>query len=131
MQKTSVEGAVPASQRIDEMIAGLTDWRGKTVASLRQIIQAASPEIAEEWKWGTAVWSQKGMVCSVAAFKDHVKIHFFQGAALTDPKGLFNAGQDAKAMRAIDFGEKTEINRPALEELVREAAAYNQSRGKA
>jgi hypothetical protein len=129
MEKTSVQGDVPASRQIDDMIAGLTDWRGKTVASLRQIIREASPGIAEEWKWGTAVWSQKGIVCSVAAFKDHVKLHFFQGAALADPKGLFNAGQEAKAMRAIDFGENSVIDRTALQELLREAVAYDQSRG--
>ena len=125
----SKDGMTP-SQLITNQIAELADWRGKMLARLRKLILEAAPDITEEWKWGTAVWSQKGLVCSAAAFKDHVKLNFFKGASLKDPKGLFNAGLDAKATRAIDFSEGDKIDEPALKDLVRAAVAYNLSGGK-
>ncbi len=120
-----------ASQLITSHIAELGDWRGKLVARLRKLILAADPDIVEEWKWGTPVWSRKGNVVSVGAFQDHVKINFFKGASLPDPHGLFNAGLEAQATRAIDLHEGHKLNEPALKELVRAAVAYNLSGGKA
>lgn len=118
-------GSNEASQHITTYIAELADWRGKLVARSRQIILKADPDLTEEWKWGTPVWSYKGNVVAVSAFKDHVKINFFKGASLSDPHGLFNAGLDAKAMRSIDLFEGDKINETALKELVREAVALN------
>ena len=114
-----------ASDRIADHIARLADWRGATLARLREVIRDATPALTEEWKWGTPVWSQKGNVVSVGAFKDHVKVNFFRGASLADPHGLFNAGLDAKATRAIDLREGDAIDEPALQDLVRAAVALN------
>ena len=118
------------SQHIDNQIKELTDWRGKLLARVRKLILETAPEITEEWKWGTAVWSCKGNVVAGGVFKDHVKLNFFKGASLKDPKRLFNAGLDAKATRAIDFSEGDDIYESALKELVRAAVAYNVSGGK-
>src|ERR1700680_800310 len=98
-----------ASEQIDKQIAELDDWRGKMISRLRKIVHDADPDIVEEWKWGTAVFSDSGMVCAVGAFKDHVKVNFFKGALLDDKK-LFNAGLEAKATRAIDISEKDKID---------------------
>ncbi len=119
-----------ASQLITRHIAELDDWRGKVLARVRKLILTADPDIVEEWKWGTPVWSRKGNVVSAGAFQDHVKINFFKGASLPDPHSLFNAGLEAKATRAIDLHEGDKLNEPALKELVRAAVAYNLSGGK-
>ncbi len=119
-----------ASKLIDKQIAELPDWRGKTIAKLRKIIHEADPEIAEEWKWNTAVFSHNGLVVAVGAFKGNVKMNFFQGANLPDPRKLFNAGLDAKKTRAIDFHEIDKINEPALKDLIRAAVAQNRSNPK-
>jgi hypothetical protein len=119
-----------ASEQITQRIAELADWRGKLLARLRKLILATDPGIVEEWKWDTPVWSHKGNVVAVGAFQDHLKINFFKGASLPDPHGLFNAGLEAKATRAIDLHEGDKINEPALKELVRAAVAYNLSGGK-
>ena len=116
-----------ASEHITQRINELTDWRGKLLARLRKLILAADPDIVEEWKWDTPVWSHKGNVVAFGAFKDHVKINFFKGASLPDPHGLFNAGLDAKATRAIDLHEGDKINEAALKELIRAAVALNTS----
>ena len=129
MKKTNQDGIAP-SQLISNQIAELADWRGKTLGRLRKLILGAAPGITEEWKWNTPVWSRNGPVCSAAAFKDHVKLNFFKGASLQDPKGLFNAGLDAKASRAIDFSEGSKIDEPALKDLVRAAVTQNMSEGK-
>ena len=113
------------SERIDTQIAELADWRGQMIARLRKLIREADPDITEEWKWDTAVWSHRGLVCAVGAFKQTVKMNFFQGALLEDPQKLFNAGLDAKKTRAIDFHEGDAVNESALKELVRTAVAYN------
>jgi hypothetical protein len=113
------------SERIDQQIAELTDWRGPMIARLRQLILEADPHLTEEWKWETAVWSQQGLVCAVGAFKQSVKMNFFQGAFLPDPHTLFNAGLDAKKTRAIDFHEGDTVDEPALKELIGAAVAYN------
>src|ERR1051325_1322358 len=127
MKKTDSKDSMSASQHIDNHIEELGDWRGKMLTRLRKLILGAAPELTEEWKWDTPVWSYKGNVVSAGAFKDHVKLNFFKGAALEDPKGLFNAGLDAKATRAIDFSEDSKIDESALKDLVRAAVAYNGS----
>jgi hypothetical protein len=113
------------SQHIDNQIKQLPDWRGKLLARLRKLILEAAPEITEEWKWDTAVWSCNGNIVAGGAFKDHIKLNFFKGASLKDPKGLFNSGLDAKATRAIDFSEGDTVNEAALKELIRAAVAQN------
>jgi hypothetical protein len=126
---TSQDGMTP-SQNIDKFIAELTDWRGEWIAQFRKLILSTAPEVTEEWKWGVPVWSYKGNVVASGVFKDHVKLNFFKGAALSDPKHLFNAGLEAKATRAIDISEGQEIDTAALRDLIRAAVAYNQTGGK-
>ena len=115
------------SERIDQLIAGLTDWRGKMLASIRKSILAADREIIEEWKWmGSPVWSRDGMIAVANAHKDKVKLTFSHGASLQDPDKLFNAGLQGKAWRAIDFFEGDKMSERALRNLVRAAIDYNQ-----
>ena len=114
------------SERIDQLIAKLTDWRGKTFASIRKSILEADREIIEDWKWmGSPVWSRHGMIAVANAHKDKVKITFSHGANLSDPDKLFNAGLGGNAWRAIDLFEGDKINRRALKNLVRAAVEYN------
>ncbi|HKI53156.1 MAG TPA: DUF1801 domain-containing protein [Anaerolineales bacterium] len=113
------------SQHIDNFINELTDWRGKFIARFRKLVLKAAPELTEEWKWGVPVWSHKGNVVASGVFKGHVKLNFFKGASLKDPKKLFNAGLDAKATRAIDFAEDSKFDEDAIRELVLEAVSYN------
>src|SRR6266404_3169111 len=114
------------SERIDELIAKLTDWRGKTLASIRKSILEADREIIEEWKWrGSPVWSHDGIIAVANAHKDKVKLTFSHGARLPDPDRIFNAGLEGNARRAIDFFEGDKINEPALKNLVRAAVDYN------
>jgi hypothetical protein len=118
-----------ASALIDEMIAELTDWRGKTLASVRKSILGADPEIIEEWKWmGSPVWSRDGMIAVGNAHKDKVKLTFSHGANLPDPDKLFNAGLGGNMWRAIDLFEGDKINERALKNLVRAAIEYNQTK---
>jgi len=115
------------SERIDELIAKLTDWRGKTLAGIRKTILEADREIIEEWKWmGSPVWSHDGMIAVGNAHKDKVKLTFSHGASLRDPEKLFNAGLGGNMWRAIDFFEGDKINERALQNLVRAAVVYNQ-----
>ena len=117
------------SQRIDQLIAALTDWRGKTFAGIRKSILAADRGIIEEWKWmGSPVWSHDGIIAVANAHKNKVKLTFAHGAQLRDPDKLFNAGLEGNARRAIDFFEGDRINPRALKNLVRAAIDYNQSR---
>ena len=115
------------SQRIDRQIRELTDWRGPALARLRALVHEADPKLAEEWKWDTGVFTNNGMVCAINAFKSHVKINFFKGAALEDKHGLFNAGLDSKTMRSIDFHQDDNIDAKAadLKALIQQAAAHN------
>ncbi len=113
------------SDNISAQIADLKDWRGEQYAMLRALVMHANPDITEEWKWGTAVWTHNGNVCAVGAFKDHIKLNFFQGASLPDSTGLFNVGLNAKATRAIDIHRGDTINEPALTALIHAAIAYN------
>lgn len=130
MKKTDSKDNLTPSQHIDKHIQELNDWRGTLLGRLRKLILDTSPELTEEWKWDTPVWSAKGNVVAGGAFKDHIKLNFFKGASLKDTHGLFNAGLDAKATRGIDFHEGDKIDEAALKDLVREAVAYNQSGGK-
>ena len=130
MKKTDSKDNLTPSDHIDKAIKDLPDWRGELIARVRRLIQDAVPEITEEWKWDTPVWSYKGNVVAAGAFKDHVKLNFFKGASLDDPKGLFNAGLDAKATRAIDFSEGDAIDQAALKDLIRAAVAQNASGSK-
>lgn len=130
MDKAGTKDTWTPSQQIDRYIKDLSDWRGKMVARLRTLIRSAAPELVEEWKWDTPVWSYKGNVVAAGVFKDHVKLNFFKGASLADPNGLFNAGLEAKATRAIDIAEGEEIDEAALKDLVRSAVAYNASGSK-
>jgi hypothetical protein len=117
------------SERIDQLIAKLADWRGRTLAAIRESILAADPEIIEEWKWmGSPVWSRDGMIAVANAHKEKVKLTFSHGAELPDPDKLFNAGLDGKAWRAIDLFEGDTINERALKNLVRAAIDYNRAR---
>ncbi len=103
-----------ASDLIDKQIEDLKDWRGQMVARLRKIIHEVDPNITEEWKWSTAVFTRNGTVCALGAFKDHVKVNFFKGASLEDPRKLFNAGLEAKTTRAIDIFENDAVDEKAL-----------------
>ena len=116
------------SQLIDKQIAELGDWRGELLARIRHLIHAAAPDITEEWKWGTAVYTQKGLICAASAFKDHAKLNFFKGAHLDNPKGLFNAGLEAKEIRSIDLHQGDRLQEAALQNLIRAAVAFNLSR---
>ena len=120
-----------ASALIDELIAELTDWRGKTLASIRKSILEADREIIEEWKWmGSPVWSRDGIIAVGNAHKEKVKLTFAHGAKLPDPDQIFNAGLEGKVWRAIDVFEGDKINERALKTLVRAAVAYNQTKMK-
>jgi hypothetical protein len=120
-----------ASQRIDERIAELDDWRGETLARVRAIIHAADPDVVEEWKWakatspGIPVWSHAGGICTGETYKNVVKLTFFKGASLEDPSGLFNSSLEGKVRRAIDIRENDTIDEGALKALIREAVALN------
>src|SRR5438270_2694512 len=123
--------AESASARIENKIAELADWRGKTLAKVRDLIHDADPEIVEEWKWakatspGTPVFSHNGIVCTGETYKSVVKLTFAKGASLKDPSSLFNSSLDGNVRRAIDIHEGEKINEAALKELIRAAVALN------
>jgi hypothetical protein len=115
-----------ASALIDEKIKKLGDWRGKTLAKVREIVHRADPEIVEEWKWmGTPTWSHGGIVCTGETYKNVVKMTFPKGAALKDPLGLFNSSLGGNARRAIDIHEGDKVDEVALKDLIRAAVALN------
>ena len=120
-----------ASERIDERIAELRDWRGETLGKVREIIKQADPEVVEEWKWakatspGTPVWSHDGVICTGETYRSVVKLTFFKGASLKDPAGLFNSSLDGRVRRAIDIRENDAIDADALKDLVAQAVALN------
>src|SRR3954463_299934 len=117
------------SECIDQLIAGITDWRGETFASMRKIILAADRDIVEEWKWmGSPVWSRDGIIAVANAHKGKVKLTFAHGASIPDPDKLFNAGLEGNARRAIDFLEGDKINERALKNLIRAGVEYNQTK---
>ncbi|MBW8843428.1 MAG: DUF1801 domain-containing protein [Burkholderiales bacterium] len=119
-----------ASALIDERIAGLGGWRGDMLAALRALILEADPGIVEEWKWSNPVWSRGGIVCTGEAYKSVVKMTFPKGAALADPKGLFNSSLEGNVRRAIDFHEGDKLDKAALKALIKAAVAANQVVGR-
>ena len=122
--KKQVQGE-SASALIDEKINGLGDWRGKTLARVRALIRKTDPEIVEEWKWSTPVWSHGGIVCTGETYKNVVKLTFARGAALTDPARLFNSSLEGNVRRALDIREGDKIDESALKDLIRAAVALN------
>ncbi len=127
-EKTAVE---PASKRISAKIAGLDDWRGDALARMRALIKEADPDVVEEVKWmGTPVWSHDGGICTGETYKSVVKLTFFKGASLKDPRKLFNSSLDGKVRRAIDIREGEEVDSKAFQALVRAAVALNAAAGK-
>ena len=121
----------PASQRIDDKIEELDDWRGETLARVRALIKDADPDVLEEWKWakatspGVPVWSHDGIICTGETYKNAVKLTFAKGASLDDPSGLFNSSLGGNARRAIDIHEGDTIDEGAFKALVRAAVTLN------
>ncbi len=126
---TADHAGAPAAERITARIRELGDWRGATLARVRELIHAADPEIVEEWKWrGTPVWSHDGIVCTGESYKSAVKLTFAKGAALADPKRLFNASLDGNVRRAIDLHEGDTLDATAFQALIRAAVALNHAK---
>ena len=131
MKQTSRPDGETASANISKRIEELGDWRGETLAHLRQLIHDADPDILEEWKWvkpaspGTPVWSHDGIVCTGESYKQVVKLTFARGASIEDPTKLFNSSLEGNARRAIDFREGETIDEPAFKQLIRAAVAAN------
>jgi hypothetical protein len=120
-----------ASQRIDQRIEELGDWRGDTLRKVRSLILEADTDIVEEWKWvkptnpGVPVWSRSGGICTGEAYKSVVKLTFFKGASLNDPQGLFNSSLEGKVRRALDIREGDKLDEKAFKQLIRDAVALN------
>ena len=123
-----------ATSKIDERIAEFGDWRGETLAEVRRVIRATLPDVVEEWKWakatnpGTPVWNSNGNICTGEVYKEVVKLTFFKGASLDDPKGLFNSSLEGKTRRAIDIREGEAIDEAALAALIAAAAEANRKK---
>lgn len=133
MKKTpDTAGTAPQespSRLIDARIAALDDWRGRTLAHVRELIHQADPEVIEEWKWrGVPVWSHAGILCTGESYKQAVKLTFAKGASLDDPAGLFNASLDGNTRRAIDLHEGDRLDAKAFQTLIRAAVALNLSK---
>ena len=124
---TTEAGTKSPSELIDDRIASLGDWRGTTLARIRALIHEAEPDVVEEWKWrGVPTWYANGkIICTGETYKNGVKTTFAKGAALDDPKGLFNSSLDGNVRRAIDFHEGDAIDEEAFKALVRAASAAN------
>ena len=126
MKPTSRPNGEAASANITQRIQELGDWRGETLAHVRHLIHDADPDIQEEWKWmGTPVWSHDGGVCTGESYKQVVKLTFFRGASLKDPKKLFNSSLEGNTRRAIDLREGEKMNEAAFKKLIRAAVAEN------
>jgi hypothetical protein len=129
MNKSGAQKSDSASHLIDERIKELGGWRGEMLSRLRTLVKEADPDVVEEWKWrGVPVWSHDGLICTGETYKNVVKMTFANGAALTDPSGLFNASLDGNTRRAIDFHEGEKIDEEALKTLVRAAVTLNKSK---
>jgi hypothetical protein len=126
MKPTSGPNGEAASANITKRIQELGDWRGETLAHVRQLIHDADPDIQEEWKWmGTPVWSHDGIACTGETYKHVVKLTFARGASIKDPKKLFNSSLEGNTRRAIDLREGEKINEAAFKQLIRAAVAAN------
>ncbi|MDG4892945.1 MAG: DUF1801 domain-containing protein [Mesorhizobium sp.] len=131
MQKGGAQGEKSPSEMIDGRIEELGDWRGEMLARLRALIRQAAPEAVETWKWrGVPVWEDAGIICTGETYKTVVKLTFAKGAALPDPRKLFNSSLDGNTRRAIDFRQGDTIDEAALKALVREAVALNKAKAK-
>jgi hypothetical protein len=132
MTEKRAPNSAAASKNITKRIQELGDWRGETLARVRQLIRDADPDIQEEWKWmGTPVWSHDGGVCTGESYKHVVKLTFFRGASLQDPGKLFNSSLEGNTRRAIDIREGEELDEAAFKELIRSAVAANAAAGRA
>ena len=128
MKPISRPNGKAASVNITKRIQALGDWRGETLAHVRQLIHDADPDIQEEWKWmGTPVWSHDGGVCTGESYKQVVKLTFARGASIKDPEKLFNSSLEGNTRRAIDLREGEKINEAAFKQLIRAAVAANSS----
>lgn len=131
VKSTALSQTATASASIDAKINELGDWRGETLARVREVILKADPEIVEEWKWakatspGVPVWSRAGIICTGETYKSVVKLTFAKGASLDDPSGLFNSSLEGNVRRAIDIHEGEKIKEAALKDLIRGAVALN------
>ena len=127
MKKSRSKQSESPSKLIDARIEELGGWRGEMLSSLRALIREADPDVTEEWKWETPVWSHDGLICTGEAYKQVVKMTFAKGASLQDPSGLFNSSLEGKVRRAIDFREGDKLDKRALKALIRAAVAFNTS----
>jgi hypothetical protein len=128
MNKSKTKGDTP-SALIDARIKELDDWRGKTLANLRALIKAADPDVVEEWKWNVPVWSHDGIICTGESYKAAVKLTFAKGAAVKDPKKLFNSSLEGNTRRAIDLKIGEKIDETAFKALIKAAVAVNKAKG--
>ena len=127
MKKSGASEGQSAPELISKRIAELGDWRGETLRRMRKLIKEADPEVVEEWKWGTPVWSHEGILCTGESYKKVVKLTFAKGASLTDPARLFNSSLEGNVRRAIDIHEGEDVDESAFKALVRQAIALNSS----
>jgi hypothetical protein len=116
---------LPASERISQRIIGNKDWRGRKLEELRKLILDAEPDIKEEFKWGTPVWSKNGNICSAILYRNNITLNFFKGASLVDPNGLFNADMEGNVSRAIVIRNGEAFDELDFMELIREAITFN------
>ena len=130
MKKPASTESPSASERIDNRVAELGDWRGQTLSRMRKLIKEADPDVVEEWKWNNPVWSHDGIICTGESYKSTVKLTFAKGASLKDPTKLFNSSLDGNTRRAIDIHEGEAVDAAAFKALVRAAVVLNTS-GKA
>lgn len=128
IKKKSAASVESPSKLIDARIKELADWRGKMLARLRKLIKEADPDVVEEWKWGVPVWSHDGILCTGESYKKAVKLTFAKGAAVKDPKGLFNSSLEGNTRRAIDFGEGATVDEKAFKALIKAAVAVNKAK---
>ena len=131
MKKSSPSSDQSPSKLIDQRIAELGDWRGETLARMRQLIKEAEPQVLEEWKWAVPVWSRDGIICTGEAYKSVVKLTFPKGASLPDPAKLFNSSLEGNVRRAIDIREGEQLDAGAFKSLIKAAVAANAGAGKA
>jgi len=129
VNKSKTKGDNP-KELIDARIKELDDWRGKTLAQLRKLINEADPDVVEEWKWNVPVWSHDGILCTGESYKSSVKLTFAKGAAVKDPKKLFNSSLEGNTRRAIDFKIGEKIDEAAFKALIKAAVAVNKGKGK-
>ncbi len=127
MPKAKASSSESAAQLITQRIQDLDDWRGERLAQIRALIHKADPQVAEEWKWGVPVWSHDGLVCTGESYKQVVKLTFAKGAALKDPKKLFNSSLGGNTRRAIDIREDDKLDAAAFKALFKAAVAHNKA----